>query len=482
MSEYKHGGFSKESPTSVLTVINATANISFVVGTAPVNLTDEKNVNVLYRLSSYEEAVRNFGFDADYDSYSLSESIDVFFTKYKVAPVYFVNVLDPAKHKKSASPETNSQINGKVILSQKGAIKSSAVVAVDKTVKKIDEDYSLSFNSDNLLVVTVLETGSIKPTDDLTITYDVIDVSKIKPADIIGGIDTAGNYSGIQLAQKAYPKYNEVLGSLIAPGWSQNIDVVTALVATAKNLNNVFKANAIADLDTSKAKTYADAVSIKQKAGLTSEFLNLCFGDLYLGEQKYNHSTMLCALKQYVTATNDNIPNKNPSNKTYYIDGFKLNGQDLDLDRTQAQYLNANGIIVARNGTSGWRAWGNRTACFPGDTDVKNYDIALRDMGNWLMNTLVVFVDQMVDEQIDRPLILRIEESEQRFLDGLVGSGKLISGRVFFLKDKNPLSELLAGNIYFKLMWTSGPTASSITNEIEFNVNDLNKLYGEATV
>lgn len=482
MSEYKHGAFAKESPTSVLTVINTTANISFVVGTAPINLIDEKNVNKLYRLANYEDAVKNFGFDPDYDQYTLSEAIDVFFTKYQVAPVYFVNVLDPVKHKKAAMAETNPQINGQVILSQKGAIKSSVAVNVDKDTKKLDVDYSLGFNKDNLLVVTALDGGSIKPEDKLIVTYDVLDASKVKASDIIGGIDAAGVYSGIQLAQKAYPKFNEVLGSLIAPGWSQDITVTNALLATAKNLNNVFKANAIVDMDTSKVKTYTDAVSIKQKSGLTSEFLNLCFGDLYLDEQKYNHSTMLCALKQYIAGINDSIPNKNPSNKSYYINGFKLNGQDLDLDRSQAQYLNANGIIVARNGTNGWRSWGNRTACFPGDTDVKNYDIALRDMGNWLMNTLVVFIDQMVDEQIDRPLILRIEESEQRWLDGLVGSGKLISGRVLFLKDKNPLSELLAGNIYFKLLWTSGPTASSITNEVEFNVHELNKVFGEETV
>ncbi len=479
MPEYKHGSYAKESPTSIFTVVNAEANISFVVGTAPINLTDEKNVNELHRLATYADAVNAFGFDPDYDKYSLSEAIDVFFTKYKVAPVYFVNVLDPAKHKKAATPETNPQINSQVLLSQKGAIKSSVIVAVGKDSKKLDSDYTLAFNADNLMVVTSLDGGTIKPTDELTVTYDVLDSSKVKVADIIGGVDVAGKYSGIELAQQVYPQFNEVLGSLIAPGWSKDITVDAALLANAKSLNTVFKANVIIDLDTSKAKTYADAVSIKQKAGLTNELINLCFGDLYLGDQKYNQSTVVAALKQLIAANNDGIPNQNPSNKAYFTNGFKLNGIDLFLDSKQAEYLNKNGIIVARKLSSGWRCWGNRTACFPADTDVKNYDIAVRDMFNFLMNTCVLNTEQMVDGQIDRALVLRIQTTIQGWLDGLKGTGKIISGSISFTQEKNPLSELLMGNVYFQLQFTTATTASSITTEITFNANDLKLIFNE---
>lgn len=476
---YKHGAFSSESKSSVLVANESGANISFVVGTAPINLVDEKNVNKLIRLSNYEEAIKYFGFDADYASYTLSEALDVFFAKYKVGPVYFVNVLDPTKHKKVATPEINPQINGQVILSQHGAIKSSVVVTVETKVKDLGKDYTLAFNDDNLLVVTVLESGTIKPSDSLTIAYDVLDASKVKASDIVGGIDTSGVYSGIQLAQKAYPQYNEVLGSLIAPGWSQDITVAFALLANAKNLNDVFLANAIVDLDTSKAKMYQDAVQIKQKAGLVDPLLNVCFADLYVDKQKYNQSTFLAALKQYVAYENDSVPNQSPSNKAYYIDGYKLNGVDLFLDIKQSQYLNGNGIIVARNGVSGWRCWGNRTACFPSNTDVKDYDIAVRDMGNFLRNTCVLTTDQMVDGQLDRDFILRVEETLERYIDGLVGRKKLISGKISFLKERNPLAELLNGNIYFAVSYCTPVTVSSITTDLAFNVYDLNKVFGE---
>ena len=88
----------------------------------------------------------------------------------------------------------------------------------------------------------------------------------------------------------------------------------------------------------------------------------------------------------------------------------------------------------------------------------------------------------MVDDTIERALILRIEATLQGWLDSLIGAGKLISGSISFPKEKNPLSELLAGNIYFRLQYTTGPTASSITIETSFNVHDLDKIFGEETV
>lgn len=478
MSQDKHGSYATESATSMLVVNETGANIAFIVGTAPIHLTDETNVNKLYRVANYEEAVQYFGMDSNYGKYTLCEAIDVFLTKYKVAPIYMVNVLDPTKHKKAATAETNPLINMQMILSQTGAIKSTVKVTIDSKVKELNTDYTLAFNTDGLLVITALDDGTIKPTDSLTVAYDVLDSSKVKAADIIGTVDVNGAYSGIKLAQKVYPQFNEVIGNLLAPGWSQDITVSVELLSNAKGLNNTFTANAIVDLDTSKCKIYQDAVSVKQKSSLVDPLYNLCFGDVYLAGQKYNYSTWLAAIKQSIAANNDDFPNQSPSNKLLYSDGYKLNGVDLYLDREQGNYLNKNGIIVVRNSPAGWRSWGNKTACWPSDKDIRNFDIAVRDCFNFLKNTIVVTTDQMVDSQIDRALILRIEASVQGWLDGLIGSNKLIGAKVSFTKENNPTSELLAGNIYFSLTFTTGPTAGSITFNFSFNVNDLDKIFG----
>ncbi len=477
--EYDHGSRASERSTAILTVVSAGANITFAVGTAPINLVDETNVNKLCRLANYEDAVQQFGFDKDFNAYSLSEVIQVFFKLYKTGPVFFVNVLDPVKHKKSAEQETQTQVNSRVVLSQLGAIKSSVKVKVAAADKVLDADYSLSFNEDNQLVISVLSGGSIKPADKLIIDYDVLDYSKVTAKDIIGGIDSNGDYSGIELVQQCYPKYNEVVGSLIAPGWSHDLTVAAALLANSKSMNEVFIANALVDLDTSKMKVYSDAVDIKAKANLTDPLYNVCMGDVIAGGVKYHQSTFLAAVKQYITHKNDDFPNQNPSNKPCYCDGYQINGKDIFLDRAQSNFLNKNGIIVVRKFSSGWRIWGNRTACFPANTDVKDYDIAVRDCGNYLRNTVIVTTEQQVDETIDRAYILRIENTLQSWLDSLIGARKLINASIKFPKEKNSLSDLLAGNIYFELDYTTGTTASSITISIGFNVGDLNLIFTE---
>lgn len=485
-NEYSHGSFATERKTKLLGVLSAGANLSFVVGTAPINLTDENNVNELVRLQNQTEAVEKFGFSDDFESYTLSEALDVFFKKYQVAPVYFVNVLDPKKHKKEAAAETNKFVNDQIVLTQLGALKSSVVVKVvpangkgDALELDAEKDYSLVFNDDNRLVIVRNPDGAIKPTDSLTVTYSVLDPSLVTAKDIIGGVDAQGNSSGIELANRAYPKYNEILGSLIAPKYSRDLGVTSALLATAKKLNVKYVANALVDFDTSKMTTYADAVAIKQKAGLIDANLNILVGDLVSNGKRINQSTHLAALKQTIAALNDGIPNKNPSNKIYVgVTGFQLNGTDLYLDESQAEYLNKNGLIVSINNVAGWLCWGNRTAAFPASSDIKDTDIAIRDMFNWLRNTCIITTRQMVDESIDRALVLRIENTLQSWLDGLVGIGKLISGSIQFPKELNPESELIKGNIRFLLKFTSGPTASSITTEIEFNVNDLVKMFG----
>jgi len=480
MSEYKHGSFAKELPTAIQGVITTSAGISFVVGVAPINQVDENNVNQLVRLTSLADAVTKFGYDDDFESYTLSEATFVFFSLYRVAPVYFVNVLDPAKHNKPVDPEINPQINAQVVLSQKGAIKSTVVVKVAEVIKELGKDYSLAFNENNLLVVSAISGSSIKPADKLTTTYSVVDPSKVTSKEIIGGVDIKGVYSGIELVQKMRPKYRQLPGCLIAPKFSNDLSVAQALLSNAKSINKKFIADALIDLNTSTMKTYADAVEVKSKAGLTDPHYCVCVGDLLVAGVRHNQSTHLAAVRQYVTAVNDGVPNKNSSNKSYQINGYQINGSDPDLEESQAEHLNANGMIVALNSDNGWVSWGNRTACYPGNPDVKDYDIAVRQMGNYLINNCIIATMPNVDEQIDRAFILRVETKLQNWLDGLYGSGKLISGSISFPIDENPLDELLNGNVVFYLEYCTATTASSITTKVAFNAKDLLTIFGAA--
>ena len=108
---YNHGVSVSEVPTSIVPPVSVSAGIPFIVGTAPINMTDPSNVNKPVLCSSYAEAVAAFGYvppAADSSglkkyAYSISEFIYSQFALFGVGPAIIVNVLDPATHKTAAT-------------------------------------------------------------------------------------------------------------------------------------------------------------------------------------------------------------------------------------------------------------------------------------------------------------------------------------------------------------------------------------------
>ena len=117
MSDYKHGVYTGETPTSIIPAVNTTAGLPVIFGTAPVHLaTDRAQANRPMLAYSYAEAVAGMGYCKDWKNYTLCEAIYSQFALYNVAPVVLVNVLDPAVHKEAVSDSevtfTNKVANG----------------------------------------------------------------------------------------------------------------------------------------------------------------------------------------------------------------------------------------------------------------------------------------------------------------------------------------------------------------------------------
>ncbi len=98
---YRHGIYTSEIPTSITPPVNVSAGLIVAFGTSPVNQLDNPSsaVNKPVIAYTYAEAVSKIGFSTNFEKYTLSEVIKVAFGIYGVAPVVFINVLDPAKHK-----------------------------------------------------------------------------------------------------------------------------------------------------------------------------------------------------------------------------------------------------------------------------------------------------------------------------------------------------------------------------------------------
>ena len=212
MANYFHGVSTRQNDTSISTPVTADSGIAFVVGAAPGHTVDGAP-NDPIMCQSYAEAVAALGYSDDWEKYPICEAIYSQFKLYGVAPVVFVNVLDPAKHKKSVAEQNYPVADGKVLLPLE-ALKNTVKV----TSYTAGTDYELFYEGENL-ILEVLDGGSIPAeTGELTITFDAVDPSKINENDIIGGFDTSTKkYSGLELIDKVFPKYGIVPDLIVAP-------------------------------------------------------------------------------------------------------------------------------------------------------------------------------------------------------------------------------------------------------------------------
>ncbi|EJA4992580.1 phage tail sheath family protein, partial [Salmonella enterica] len=146
---YRHGIYTSEIPTSITPPVNVSAGLIVAFGTSPVNQLDNPSsaVNKPVIAYTYAEAVSKIGFSTNFEKYTLSEVIKVAFGIYGVAPVVFINVLDPTKHKADVVDEAVKLSGGKATLAKDGVLYDSVVVksaAPDAAVLVVDTDYILA--------------------------------------------------------------------------------------------------------------------------------------------------------------------------------------------------------------------------------------------------------------------------------------------------------------------------------------------------
>ncbi len=193
---------------------------------------------------------------------------------------------------------------------------------------------------------------------------------------------------------------------------------------------------------------------------------------------KYHLSTQLAALMAQVDGENDGTPYISPSNHNVQTTATVLaDGSEVWLGLDEAAYLNGEGIVTAINQTSGWTAWGNRTGCYPGTTDVKDCFIPVRRMFNWIGNTLITTFWQRLDAPINRRLIDTVIDSANLWLNGLCARQYILSGSVSFLESENTTTDLMDGIIRFHVSICPPSPARSIEFVLEYDVNGIQALF-----
>lgn len=480
---FKHGIYVSENSTSLTAPVEAVSGLQVVIGTAPVNLLDDPDsaVNKPLLANTYAGAVAAVGYSSDYAQYTLCQSIGASFQVVSAAPMVLINVLDPDKHTAELAESTIQVNSGVAVLEQTGVLLKDLTVKGDGTALEADVDYAASFDDDGFVSIALISGGKGDGATTLTVTGKKLDPGKVTAADIVGGVNAKGVETGLQTIRQIFPKLNMVPGLLIAPGWSEDATVAAALQAACENINGVFSCNCIVDVDSSSegATNYADVKQQKEKQALTSPH---CFAVwLYgkVGETVYAGSALAAALAEYNDSVNNGVPNVSPSNQTIAISAACLkDGTEVLLDQEQANVVNSYGVATWLN-INGFRLWGNRTACYPGNTDPKDCFFSVRRFFDWDNATFIQTYFQKVDSPANHQLIEAVVDSENVRGNSFVSRGICARYELQYLAEENPTVNLMDGTIKFHKYMTPYTPAEDIEEVVEFDPDALASALAE---
>ena len=305
--------------------------------------------------------------------------------------------------------------------------------------------------------------------------------SAVTASDIIGGVDAStGRYKGLELVNQVFPKFRLVPGLIGCPKWSEVPEVAAVMHAKADNVSGLFTCSAVVDVpsDAGGAGKYGDVSSWKSQHNYTGEREIVCWPKVSLGGKVYHLSTQLIGVLTKSDAAHDDVPYKSPSNELLQMDECLTGkGDEVLLTLEQANYLNSQGVVTALNWTGGWRAWGNRTGCYPATTDVKDCFIPVRRMIDYLGNTFINTFWQKTDEAMTPRLIRTIVNTFNVYINSLVAREMLLGGRVEFRETENNLTDLMNGILRFHVNITPPMPAEVIEGVFEYDPQYLSVLY-----
>ncbi len=470
----KHGVFILEEATALTVPISGASAVQVVIGTAPVNMADNPSemVNVPVFAEKPVDAMAALGFCKDF-RFTLCQTMYATSNIYQVSPVVYINVLDPAKHKKDLE-ETKADVSTlRAVVEVPGILREGLVVKAEEEALVLNTDYTVEYEADGSLVVNLIAGGAGENAAEISVSGQVLDPEAVTKDDIIGAYDpTTGKETGMEVIRQVYPKFGVVPSLGLAPGYSQIPEVGIALSAKMANINGVFKGIALLDLDTEKARKYTDCKEVKESSGFTSEFCCTLWPCFRVGELIFAASAIVGALVSYADASNDDVPYISPSNKILGVTGTcLLDGTEVVLDQDQGSTLNTYGVTTAFN-SNGWRLWGNYTGAFPSSGDAKDIWFSTRRMFNWQGNTFIQTYFSKVDDPMNPRLVESIVDSEN-IRCAAFAPDKWARASIEYLPEDNPTTDILAGKMTFRQHIAPYTPAQEITNILNYDTEML---------
>ena len=476
----KHGVYVYEEGTAITAPIVSAAGVQVVIGTAPINMVDDPSavVNVPILANSAQEAMEKLGYLPDFQNYTLCQTMYVTNNMFPVGPVVYINVLDPATHKTAVSEAEYSVSNMQAKVTVKGMLRANLVVKSGSTQLTADTDFTTAFDEEGNMIITLIAGGAGASATTLKVSGNKIDPSAVTASAVIGAYNpSTGAETGMEVIRQVYPKLGVVPGLLLAPGYSQTSAVGIALAAKAANINGVFKAMAILDLDTGSghATKYTDCLTEKNTAGYTSPYSYVVWPMYKVGEYKFAASAVVAALIAYTDANNEDVPSISPSNESLPITGTCLtDGTEVILDQDQGSTVNGYGVATAIN-MNGFKQWGNYTGAYPSSSDPKDVWLPVRRMFNWQGNNFILVYFEKVDDPMNAILIESIVDSEN-IRCAAYAPKHWAGASIEYLEADNPAEDILAGKMTFRQKIAPYTPAQEINNILTYDTDLLESV------
>ncbi len=438
-----------------------------LVGTAP-----QGDQNTLTLVTNPQDAEQ---FGGDLYPLTINRALKSIFAQGN-CPVLVVNVFDPATMKTTITDESVTISNGKATLAETPLLLPVApVVTTDPsgTTYVLGTDYTLSEYG----VLKIIPSGDISEGDDLLITYNHPDTSGLAAADFIG---TTSPNTGLKMYTESLDTFGFNPKLFIVPEYSSLEAVAIEMEAQAETFRGVCFVDDVNNTDR------ANLITNRQLSGKSFNSTSRRLIPCAPWHQAYDHAGTLADYPYSswvagITANTDRTEGfwVSPSNHT--ISGvsdaeYPMNGAGINDESSDANLLNAAGIVTSLKVNGSRRTWGNRSAAYPSEEDVRVF-IPIQRTQDIIHESLELAKLPFIDKPLVQATIDAIKAVGNAYVSTLIQRGALLEdSEIIYDPADNPSVDLAAGHVKFRLIFMPPTPAERITYLSYIDISLLSNL------
>lgn len=403
MNIFHHGVSTKRTEGGAIAVREADSAIIGIVGSAPYGAVNELT------LCQTSKDFAKFGTCVG-SGFSIIDALSIL-ARYQAGKIYVVNVLDPKKHKTTVTDEVLTiQPNS---LNANTAKKGLITISIKSNAQALTQgtDYTVNLDTGEIVFKAFKE--------NLKATYDYADASKVTNEEFLGGIDSVTQKrTGLEALKDGFYQFGSDAKILIAPAFDKDARNAAALQIKAEQLK------AVAYIDIADNATLSQAITArgsngKLNANTSSQRVRHFYPKVIGLNGTESLATHAAGLRMKIDTEKGYWHSTSNKELLGVVDSTVKLTARLDDPQSETNLLNAVGITTVFNSFgTGFRLWGNRSANFPSNTHIINFETALRTAD--IIDEAIKKAElNFIDRPIDSPLIDALLETIDTYLRAL---------------------------------------------------------------